>query len=96
MRNSARQRERTSTRIPCNTGDFVQTPGRNDRLFCLHTAEVTGSIPVAPTEENPCLSRNFPRDPAGLIRRFFFNPTETPRVSQFPHPTPKGGEAMPH
>ncbi len=23
-------------------------------LFCLHTAEVTGSIPVAPTTGNPC------------------------------------------
>jgi hypothetical protein len=47
-----------------------QTPGQGTPQICLDTAEVTGSIPVAPTSGNPCTARVLARVCPGTIRQF--------------------------
>ena len=42
-----------SGKTPDQKAFLCVSAGPEDLLICLHTAEVTGSIPVAPTTESP-------------------------------------------
>ena len=50
---AGRGRESTVDELPAQKADLCILPGREDGLDCLHTAEVTGSIPVVGTHRNP-------------------------------------------
>ena len=51
---TARTTRHSEHRISCRTRDYGQTSSSSDPPSCLDTAEVTGSIPVAPTQRIPC------------------------------------------
>ncbi|HHN73624.1 MAG TPA: hypothetical protein ENK10_00185 [Acidobacteria bacterium] len=52
-RNGAKPRSRGKEQSPDQWPLSAGSPGRRNTLTCLHTAEVTGSIPVAPTAGRP-------------------------------------------
>ena len=47
------------TKSPVPYGFLAESPGAQGGLICLHTAEVGGSNPPAPTTETPYFIRGF-------------------------------------